>query len=186
VSVQLDFSGKHGPKIANRAAPFLAVFSRGASAYECLCTSMSQWFVRKSVGKAVKWKFAIRHAKNLRRRSCFSKSFIKCSFHPRPRVRPNHISLGSRFKNRDHDAIATASHHSTKTVADFRGQSRTCYQHSSVSVTSLVQRATFTFNYILLITSNLAFLPSGRRDSNPRPLEPHSSALPSCATARFF
>jgi hypothetical protein len=25
---------------------------------------------------------------------------------------------------------------------------------------------------------------SGRRDSNPRPLEPHSSALPSCATAR--
>ena len=26
---------------------------------------------------------------------------------------------------------------------------------------------------------------SGRRDSNPRPLEPHSSALPSCATARF-
>jgi hypothetical protein len=27
---------------------------------------------------------------------------------------------------------------------------------------------------------------SGRRDSNPRPLEPHSSALPSCATARFL
>src|SRR6266403_2980067 len=27
-------------------------------------------------------------------------------------------------------------------------------------------------------------IPSGRRDSNPRPLEPHSSALPSCATAR--
>jgi hypothetical protein len=26
---------------------------------------------------------------------------------------------------------------------------------------------------------------SGRRDSNPRPLEPHSSALPSCATARL-
>src|SRR5437660_7104592 len=26
---------------------------------------------------------------------------------------------------------------------------------------------------------------SGRRDLNPRPLEPHSSALPSCATARF-
>jgi hypothetical protein len=25
---------------------------------------------------------------------------------------------------------------------------------------------------------------SGRRDLNPRPLEPHSSALPSCATAR--
>jgi hypothetical protein len=25
---------------------------------------------------------------------------------------------------------------------------------------------------------------SGWRDSNPRPLEPHSSALPSCATAR--
>src|ERR1700730_4085243 len=25
---------------------------------------------------------------------------------------------------------------------------------------------------------------SGRRDSNPRPLDPHSSALPSCATAR--
>jgi hypothetical protein len=30
------------------------------------------------------------------------------------------------------------------------------------------------------------FAISGRRDSNPRPLEPHSSALPSCATARFF
>src|SRR5215510_14341249 len=28
-------------------------------------------------------------------------------------------------------------------------------------------------------------LKSGRRDLNPRPLEPHSSALPSCATARF-
>jgi hypothetical protein len=28
------------------------------------------------------------------------------------------------------------------------------------------------------------FVFSGRRDSNPRPLEPHSSALPSCATAR--
>src|ERR1700732_45808 len=27
------------------------------------------------------------------------------------------------------------------------------------------------------------FAVSGRRDSNPRPLEPHSSALPSCATA---
>ena len=27
---------------------------------------------------------------------------------------------------------------------------------------------------------------SGRRDLNPRPLEPHSSALPSCATARIF
>ncbi len=27
---------------------------------------------------------------------------------------------------------------------------------------------------------------SGRRDLNPRPLEPHSSALPSCATARFL
>src|SRR5437660_5834485 len=26
---------------------------------------------------------------------------------------------------------------------------------------------------------------SGRRDLNPRPLEPHSSALPSCATARM-
>src|SRR6266705_923285 len=26
---------------------------------------------------------------------------------------------------------------------------------------------------------------SGRRDLNPRPLEPHSSALPSCATDRF-
>ena len=26
---------------------------------------------------------------------------------------------------------------------------------------------------------------SGRRDLNPRPLEPHSSALPSCATARW-
>src|SRR5438876_5941620 len=26
---------------------------------------------------------------------------------------------------------------------------------------------------------------SGRRDLNPRPLEPHSSALPSCATARL-
>src|ERR1700683_5213838 len=26
---------------------------------------------------------------------------------------------------------------------------------------------------------------SGRLDSNQRPLEPHSSALPSCATARF-
>jgi hypothetical protein len=26
---------------------------------------------------------------------------------------------------------------------------------------------------------------SGWRDSNPRPLEPHSSALPSCATARL-
>src|SRR5438034_5040665 len=25
---------------------------------------------------------------------------------------------------------------------------------------------------------------SGRRDLNPRPLEPHSSALPNCATAR--
>ena len=30
------------------------------------------------------------------------------------------------------------------------------------------------------------FAISGRRDSNPRPLEPHSSALPSCATARLF
>jgi hypothetical protein len=28
-------------------------------------------------------------------------------------------------------------------------------------------------------------LKSGRRDLNPRPLEPHSSALPSCATARW-
>src|SRR4029077_10105101 len=26
---------------------------------------------------------------------------------------------------------------------------------------------------------------SGRRDWNPRPLEPHASALPSCATARW-
>src|SRR5207244_12924903 len=26
---------------------------------------------------------------------------------------------------------------------------------------------------------------SGRRDLKPRPLEPHSSALPSCATARW-
>jgi hypothetical protein len=31
-----------------------------------------------------------------------------------------------------------------------------------------------------------AALKSGRRDLNPRPLEPHSSALPSCATARSF
>src|SRR5437762_527570 len=30
-----------------------------------------------------------------------------------------------------------------------------------------------------------SFATSGRRDSNPRPLEPHSSALPSCATARL-
>src|SRR6266403_6000459 len=30
------------------------------------------------------------------------------------------------------------------------------------------------------------FLESGRRDLNPRPLEPHSSALPSCATARLL
>jgi hypothetical protein len=29
------------------------------------------------------------------------------------------------------------------------------------------------------------FVKSGRRDLNPRPLEPHSSALPSCATARW-
>ncbi len=28
--------------------------------------------------------------------------------------------------------------------------------------------------------------PSGWRDSNPRPPEPHSGALPSCATARFL
>ena len=33
--------------------------------------------------------------------------------------------------------------------------------------------------------ASLGFKWSGRRDSNPRPLEPHSSALPSCATARF-
>src|SRR5438552_17608514 len=29
------------------------------------------------------------------------------------------------------------------------------------------------------------YITSGRRDLNPRPLEPHSSALPSCATARM-
>ena len=34
-------------------------------------------------------------------------------------------------------------------------------------------------------TYSLVFETSGRRDLNPRPLEPHSSALPSCATARF-
>src|SRR5436309_6159916 len=45
----------------------------------------------------------------------------------------------------------------------------------------------------IFTTHNLCFIRvnpwlknfSGRRDLNPRPLEPHSSALPSCATARL-
>jgi hypothetical protein len=59
VSVQLDFSGKHEPKIANRSGSFSTVFPPLQSAYEYLCTSVSLWFVRKSAGKAVKWKFTI-------------------------------------------------------------------------------------------------------------------------------
>lgn len=34
------------------------------------------------------------------------------------------------------------------------------------------------------VLAGLSFVQSGRRDSNPRPLEPHSSALPGCATSR--
>lgn len=34
-------------------------------------------------------------------------------------------------------------------------------------------------DYFLLKTQAMDFPKSGRRDSNPRPLEPHSSALPS-------
>src|SRR3954464_4490210 len=43
------------------------------------------------------------------------------------------------------------------------------------------------FSAVIFHPSTLILHPflSGRRDSNPGPLEPHSSALPSCATARF-
>src|SRR5436305_3117822 len=38
--------------------------------------------------------------------------------------------------------------------------------------------------FFILQPSSFILFFSGRRDLNPRPLEPHSSALPSCATAR--
>src|SRR6516164_9513769 len=46
-------------------------------------------------------------------------------------------------------------------------------------------KSTHLLLYKRLILRMLSEMISGRRDSNPRPLEPHSSALPSCATARL-
>ena len=151
---------------------------------------MSRWFFRKSVGKPVKWKFAIRQAKNL-----------QGSAHASPRGSSNVPSIlgrgldGAHFAQfkvqepgpRWHRRYRFGPRRSRiRTVADFSGQARTRYQHSSVSVTSAIDAARCFISSILLIPSKLRFALSGRRDSNPRPLEPHSSALPSCATARFF
>ena len=121
--------------------------------------------------------------------SCFSERFVKCPFHPRPRARRSHFAQfkvqepGPRWHRRYRFGPWRSR---IRTVADFSGQARTRYQHSSVSVTSAIDAARCFISSILLIPSKLRFALSGRRDSNPRPLEPHSSALPSCATARFF
>ena len=37
-----------------------------------------------------------------------------------------------------------------------------------------------------VVTIAERFYLSGKRDSNPRPLAPHASALPDCATARYL
>jgi hypothetical protein len=60
----------------------------------------------------------------------------------------------------------------------------TCYQLRRRIVTSTVPRQVHFLSYKRLTFNILREHWSGRRDSNPRPLEPHSSALPSCATAR--
>src|ERR1700741_1867033 len=66
------------------------------------------------------------------------------------------------------------------------GKAWTCNQLLWGFVTSVLPVVACWNQAEYLISRNLSSSLSGRRDSNPRPLEPHSSALPSCATARFF